>query len=77
MNRFQDIIQCIIKPPLSHSSNINFCVSPKVLAPPGYGQDVKSWSAPPAVATDPIKDASKVFLKQISRNKQPCKRGFL
>lgn len=31
----------------------------QVLAPPGYGQDVKSWSPPPVGPTEPLKDAPK------------------
>ncbi|XP_016150085.1 multifunctional protein CAD [Sinocyclocheilus grahami] len=31
----------------------------QVLVPPGYGQDVKSWSTPPAGTTEVIKDAPK------------------
>lgn len=41
-------------------------LSLKVFVPPGYGQDVKSWSTAPAGTIDVIKDAPKVTFHKCS-----------
>jgi len=42
-----------------------------VFVPPGYGQDVKSWSTAPPGTTDVTKDAPKVTFNKMFPEKHP------